>query len=89
LVITVGILRSSEISYSQKQLDEVILSNKTIKVYIDDFSTYNKTISTFKSTSFKDILKSTDTSQSLVFKTNTVTFKINKRSYLYFIFLIQ
>ena len=80
IALTVVTLGSSTTSYSQEQLDEVILSNKTTQVYVDDFSKFNKTISSLNNTSFKDILKSTDASQNLVFKTNTISFKINERT---------
>ena len=82
IALTVVTLGSTTTSYSQEQLDEVILSNKTTQVYVDDFSTFNKTISSLNNTSFKEILKSTDASQNLVFKTNTISFKINERTYV-------
>ena len=48
IALTVVTLGSTTTSYSQEQLDEVILSNKTTQVYVDDFSTFNKTISTLR-----------------------------------------
>jgi len=40
IALTVVTLGSSTTSYSQEQLDEVILSNKTTQVYVDDFSEF-------------------------------------------------